>query len=46
MKGKLPVGPIASVGKASIDAAINPNNTDYLFFVADASRKYLFYKNK
>ena len=37
MGGKLPVGPICSVSKASIEAAINPNTTDYLFFVADKS---------
>ncbi len=45
MQGKLPVGPISIVGKVAIEAAINPNNTDYLFFVADKARKCLFYEN-
>ena len=42
MEGKLPVGPIASVSKSSIEAAINPNNTNYLFFVADKNGKVYF----
>ena len=43
MEGKIPVGPISSVGKASIEAAIYPNNTNYLFFVADKARTSTFY---
>lgn len=35
MAGKLPVGPIANSGEASIKAAINPTDTDYWYFVAD-----------
>lgn len=42
MEGKLPVGPIASVSKSSIEAAIQPNNTNYLFFVADKNGKVYF----
>ncbi len=42
MQGKLPIGPIASVGKASIEAAIEPNDTNYLFFAADKSGKTYF----
>ena len=37
-------GPICAVGKASIEAAINPNKTDYLFFVADSSGAVHFTK--
>jgi len=42
MEGKLPVGPISSIGIESIEAAIRPNETDYLFFVADKSGKLYF----
>lgn len=42
MEGKLPVGPIASVSRSSIEAAIEPNNTTYLFFVADKTGKVYF----
>ena len=44
MEGKLPIAPIASVGRDSIEAAIEPNNTDYLFFVADKTGKLYFTK--
>ena len=44
MEGKLPVGPISSVSKSSIEAAINPSQTDYLFFVADKNGKVYFSK--
>ena len=42
MEGKLPIGPISSVSKSSIDAALNPNKTDYLFFVADKNGRLYF----
>lgn len=42
MKGKLPIGPISSVSKNSIEAALKPNNTDYIFFVADKNGKVYF----
>jgi len=42
MEGKLPVGPISSVSKSSLEAAIEPNNTTYLFFVADKNKKVYF----
>ena len=44
MEGKLPIGPISSVSKNSIEAALNPNDTDYLFFVADKNGKLYFTK--
>ena len=44
MEGKLPLGPISSIGKASIEAAIEPSDTDYLFFVADKNGKLYFTK--
>lgn len=44
MEGKLPIAPIASVGRDSIEAAIEPNDTDYLFFVADKTGKLYFTK--
>ncbi|MFC9539271.1 endolytic transglycosylase MltG [Lysinibacillus sp. NPDC056959] len=31
----LPPGPIAGAGKTSIEAVLNPSETDYLFFLAD-----------
>lgn len=42
MNGKLPVGPISSVSKSSINATINPSDTDYMFFVADKTGKLYF----
>ena len=44
MEGKLPIGPISSIGRASIEAAIEPSDTDYLFFVADKNGKLYFTK--
>ena len=44
MAGKLPIGPIASVGLASIEAALQPEQNDYLFFVADKNGKVYYAK--
>lgn len=44
MEGKLPVGPIASPSLSSIQAAAEPNSTQYLFFVADKNGKVYFTK--
>ena len=41
----LPVGPIASPSKSSIEAAIKPEETDYLYFVADNKNKLYFAKD-
>ncbi len=38
----LPVGPIASPGKAAIEAALYPEETDYLFFVLDSQGVHRF----
>jgi UPF0755 protein len=42
----LPPGPIANPGVASIEAALNPKASDYLFYVTkkDGSREHLFAK--
>ena len=42
MEGKLPVGPISSVSKSAIEAALNPSDTDYIYFVADKNGKVYF----
>ena len=39
----LPVGPICSPGLDAIDAAINPAQTDYLYFVADMESGKLYF---
>ena len=40
----LPPGPICSPGRDSIDAALNPQKTDYLFFVATGNGRTQFSK--
>ena len=42
MEGKLPVGPISSVGESSLEAVIYPNETSYLYFVADKEGNVYF----
>lgn len=44
MAGKLPIGPISSVSKNSIEAAINPNDVDYLYYVTDVNYKFYYMK--
>lgn len=40
----LPVGPIANPGEEAIEAAINPEETDYLYFGVNSSGKHTFSK--
>lgn len=44
MGGKLPIGPICSPSETSIEAAISPNKTSYLYFVADKNGDVYFTK--
>ncbi len=41
----LPVGPIANSSIESLEAAIEPDTNDYLFFVADCNGKVYYSKN-
>jgi len=38
----LPPGPIASPGRPSMDAAVNPADVDYLFFVVSDDGRHIF----
>lgn len=45
----LPPGPVASPGKSSLEAALNPAQTDYLYYVREPSRNdgaHNFYNNE
>ena len=45
LRGGLPLTPIANPGEESILAALNPENTDFIFFVADGTGGHSFAKN-
>ena len=45
MAGRLPIGPICNPSLSSIDAAVNPEVSDYLYFVADKNRNVYFTKS-
>ena len=38
----LPIGPISNPGEVAIQAAINPADTDYLYFLSDINKKTYF----
>ena len=40
----LPVGPISLPGKDAINAAVNPSETEYLYFLSDNEGKTYFFK--
>lgn len=42
---RLPAGPICNPGKDSIYAVLNPQKTDYLYFVAKGKGRHYFSKN-
>ncbi|MEG1994082.1 MAG: endolytic transglycosylase MltG [Oscillospiraceae bacterium] len=38
----IPIGPIGNPGMSAIDAAINPSDTDYFFFLTDKAGKFYY----
>ena len=45
MNGKLPIGPICTLSKASIEASIYPEETDYIYFIANIKTLETFFFN-
>ena len=43
MNGKLPVGPISTVSKECLEAAIYPNETNYIYFIANIKTLETFF---
>lgn len=46
MGGKLPIGPICNPSTSSIEASFQPEDNDYLFFVADKNGKVYYNKTE
>ena len=44
MAGKLPIGPICNPSVLSLEAVLNPTNSDYFYFVADKNKKVYYSK--
>lgn len=42
MMGKMPIGPISNPGLEALEASVNPDKTDYYYFVADKHGKVYF----
>lgn len=38
MAGKLPIGPVSTPGVEAIEATVNPDSADYLYFLSDVDR--------
>lgn len=45
MEGQVPVSPISTISINSLEASIEPAQTDYLYFVADKNGKIYFSRN-
>ncbi len=45
MAGKLPIGPICNPSLMSINAVLNPSDTDYIYFYADIRTHEVFFAN-
>ncbi len=43
MAGKLPIGPICNPSKMSIQAVLNPSDTNYLYFFADVKTGQVYF---
>lgn len=46
MNGKLPVGPISTISKGSLDAVFSPDVTEYIYFIANIQTKETFFYEK
>ena len=46
MNGKLPIGPICTVSRTSLEAVLKPETTPYLYFIANIQTLETFYYEK